>query len=46
MIALAMTVVLFIYGYLLSTAGHDHSKHSPKAHIEVESGHEHAGHTH
>lgn len=25
--ALGMTVVLFLYGYFLSTAGHDHSAH-------------------
>ncbi len=27
LIALGMAVLLFIFGYLLSTVGHDHSKH-------------------
>lgn len=31
LIATGMVVVLFIFGYLLSTAGHDHSKHQGNA---------------
>ncbi len=27
LIAIGMAIVLFIIGYFLSTAGHDHSKH-------------------
>ena len=35
--ALGMAVVLFFYGYLLSTAGHDHSAHQHNgSHMQVE----------
>lgn len=35
LIALGMAIVLFGYGYFLSTAGHDHSKHGAgKGHHE------------
>ncbi len=33
LIALSMTVLLFFYGYVLSTSGHDHSSHE-KTHAE------------
>ena len=47
-----MTLVLLIYGYLLSTAGHDHSSHghgnaqveeaqSDHGHGEHDNGHQH-----
>lgn len=44
--AIGMAVILFFYGYLLSTAGHDHASHSTQNHMEEESGHSHNGHAH
>ncbi len=44
-ITLAIALTLFIYGYLASTAGHDHSSHSPRnAHVAEE--HSHSDHSH
>lgn len=45
-IALIMAVVLFAYGYVLSTAGHDHSSHSKSTPLEAESWHDHHDHAH
>ena len=40
--ALGMAVVLFFYGYFLSTAGHDHSAHQhSETHSEVKQEHAH-----
>jgi len=39
-IAVGMSVALFVYGYVLSTAWHDHSQHSGEEHEE--SGHSHS----
>ena len=44
LIALGLAVVLFIYGYVASTVGHDHSKHSGEG--PNESGHSHEDHDH
>ena len=41
--AIGMALVLFIYGYLSSTVGHDHSSHSP-GNIQIEE--EHGEHEH
>lgn len=47
MIALVMAMILFAYGYILSTAGHDHLSHSKNAQIETGSAHDHNnGHVH
>ena len=43
-ITLAIALTLFIYGYLASTVGHDHSSHSSgNAHVEEE--HSHSDHS-
>jgi len=39
-IAIGMALALFVYGYIASTAGHDHSKHSNEAE------HSHSDHSH
>ena len=45
-IALGMAALLFFYGYLLSTSGHDHSSHE-KPHVEEgHSDHGHGDHDH
>lgn len=44
LIVLGLAVVLFIYGYVASLAGHDHSKHSGEEHKP--SGHSHEDHEH
>ena len=44
LIALGLAVVLFIYGYVASTVGHDHSQHSGEK--PTESGHSHEDHDH
>lgn len=49
---IGMAVILFFYGYLLSTAGHDHSAHQhgkPDSSMEKsihphDDGHEHSHH--
>lgn len=48
-IALIMATGLFIYGYLLSNAGHDHASHGSDAHSKTtvtESSHGHDNHDH
>ena len=42
--ALGLAVLLFIYGYVASTLGHDHSKHSDEGHKT--SGHSPEDHEH
>ncbi len=49
LIALGMAGVLFLYGYLLSVAGHDHSAHEGKgaSHGQITGGHSSGnGHEH
>ena len=44
--AIGMALVLFIYGYFASTAGHDHSSHE-KQHVEEGHGNQsHGDHDH
>ena len=43
LIAIGMALVLFIYGYLASTAGHDHSSHG-QGNTQVEEGQSDHGH--
>jgi len=43
LITLVITLALFIYGYIASTVGHDHSSHS-NGNTQVEE--EHADHDH
>ena len=45
LITFGIALALFIYGYLASTAGHDHSSHSP-GNVEVKEVHNHSGHSH
>lgn len=46
-IAIVMGVVLLVYGYLFSTAGHDHSSHGAKMSGEdMEHDHDHSEHSH
>jgi len=45
LITLGITLVLFIYGYLASIAGHDHSSHS-QGNAQVEEVHSHSDHSH
>lgn len=53
-IAIVMGVVLLVYGYLFSTAGHDHSSHSQGTNMpadnamkhESEPEHDHGEHSH
>lgn len=42
-IAVGMGIVLFAYGYVLSTVGHDHSSHSHSTtnQVEMETDHAH-----
>jgi hypothetical protein len=42
--SLGMALTLFLYGYLLSMVGHDHSSHNKGNRMESESGHQHNGH--
>ena len=46
--AMLMAIVLFAYGYFLSTAGHDHASHQQgiKEHQEMEEGMAHDQHDH
>ena len=46
--ALIMAIVLFAYGYFLSTAGHDHASHQQgiKEHQEMDEGMTHDQHDH
>ncbi len=46
--AIIMAVVLFVYGYSLSTAGHDHASHQQgiKEHQEMDEGMAHNQHDH
>ncbi len=46
---IGMAVVLFFYGYLLSTAGHDHAAHQHSAadlETEQADNHHNSGHDH
>jgi len=45
LITLGITIALFIYGYLASIAGHDHSSHS-HGNAQVEEKHSHSDHSH
>ena len=46
LIALGLVLVLFIYGYVASTVGHDHSKHSGEGHHVSEHSHGEHDHSH
>ena len=43
-IAVGMGIALFVYGYIFSTVGHDHSSHSTNA--PMESVQAHTDHSH
>ena len=45
LICFGMALALFMYGYLASTVGHDHSSHS-QGNAQVEEDHGHSGHSH
>lgn len=46
--AIIMAIALFVYGYFLSTAGHDHASHQQgiKEHQEMNEGTAHDQHDH
>lgn len=50
LIAVGMGIALFVYGYVLSTVGHDHSSHSHSTINQAEMGtdhaHDHGDHEH
>ena len=46
LIAIGMGIALFVYGYTLSTVGHDHSSHSAEDPAQADRPHDHADHDH
>ncbi len=44
--AIIMTIALFVYGYLFSTAEHDHALHEQDQKISEEGVHDHIDHEH
>lgn len=45
LITLGSALALFIYGYLASTVGHDHSSHS-SGNVHIEEEYSHGDHSH
>lgn len=46
LLAMGMAVLLFVYGYVFSTAGHDHSLHQGGGHAAASSASSHSNEHH